>query len=225
VAEFIEHFREVLTVFLGVVFAGVIGLTHGDGAFALPVLATQILWINLLTDSAPALAMGVDFDTEDVMRCPPRSMADRVIDRRMWAGVIVIGLAMAIVTLLTIDLYLPGGLVEGSQTLDNARTAGFTVLVLAQLFNALNARSETGTAFHRLFAKSVALGRHRTVRRPPGGGGTRPVPQRCVHHRTALARPVAGLHRHGQRGAWVSELRKVVLRLADNCSHHVRPGR
>jgi P-type Ca2+ transporter type 2C len=147
-----SNMGEVLTVFLGVVFAGVIGLTHGEGAFALPLLATQILWINLLTDSAPALAMGVDFETEDVMRRPPRSLSDRVIDRRMWGGVIVIGLAMAVVTLLTIDLYLPGGLIEGSQTLDNARTAGFTVLVLAQLFNALNARSETSTAFHRMFA-------------------------------------------------------------------------
>jgi len=58
---------------------------------------------------------------------------------------------MAVVTLLTIDLYLPGGLIEGSRSLENARTAGFTVLVLAQLFNALNARSEATSAFHRLF--------------------------------------------------------------------------
>lgn len=70
----------------------------------------------------------------------------------MWGGVIFVGLAMAVVSLLTIDLYLPGGLIEGTQTLNNARTAGFTVLVLAQLFNALNARSETGAAFHRMFA-------------------------------------------------------------------------
>jgi magnesium-transporting ATPase (P-type) len=70
----------------------------------------------------------------------------------MWAGVVFIGLVMALATLLTIDLYLPGGLIEGNESLETARTAGFTVLVLAQLFNALNARSETGTAFHRLFA-------------------------------------------------------------------------
>jgi magnesium-transporting ATPase (P-type) len=56
-----------------------------------------------------------------------------------------------VVTLLTIDLYLPGGLVEGGRNLDNVRTAGFTVLVLAQLFNCLNARSETTSAAHRLF--------------------------------------------------------------------------
>lgn len=47
--------------------------------------------------------------------------------------------------------YLPGGLVNGHQTVANARTAGFTVLVLTQMFNALNARSETDTAFRGLF--------------------------------------------------------------------------
>src|SRR5690606_16459920 len=58
---------------------------------------------------------------------------------------------MAVVTLLTIDLYLPGGLIEGSRELDNARTAGFTVLVLAQLFNCFNSRSDRTSAFSHLF--------------------------------------------------------------------------
>jgi magnesium-transporting ATPase (P-type) len=70
----------------------------------------------------------------------------------MWGGVLFIGLVMALASLAAIDLYLPEGLLAGTHDLDNARTAGFTVLVLAQLFNAFNARSETGTAFHRLFA-------------------------------------------------------------------------
>jgi Ca2+-transporting ATPase len=70
----------------------------------------------------------------------------------MGVGVVEIGLVMAVVTLLTLDIYLPGGLVEGTHDLANARTAAFTVLVLAQLFNCFNARSETTSAFHRLFA-------------------------------------------------------------------------
>ena len=65
---------------------------------------------------------------------------------------------MALVALFTIDLFLPGGLVEGSDTLEVARTAGFTTLVLAQLFNALNARSETTSAFHGLFANKWLWG-------------------------------------------------------------------
>jgi calcium-translocating P-type ATPase len=146
-----SNMGEVLTVFLGVVLAGVIGLTGAADELVLPLLATQILWINLLTDTGPALAMGVDPEIDDVMSRRPRPVDQRVIDTRMWGGVLLIGLVMAAVTLLTIDLYLPGGLIEGDRTLDNARTAGFTVLVLAQLFNSLNARSETASAFRRLF--------------------------------------------------------------------------
>ena len=146
-----SNMGEVLTVFLGVVLAGVIGLSGSGEAVVLPLLATQILWINLVTDSGPALAMGIDPQTDDVMARKPRRLTDRVIDARMWAGVVEIGVVMAVVTLLTIDLYLPGGLIEGTQSLDNARTAGFTVLVFAQLFNCFNARSETASAFRHLF--------------------------------------------------------------------------
>ncbi|HWS74746.1 MAG TPA: cation-translocating P-type ATPase [Quisquiliibacterium sp.] len=147
-----SNMGEVLTVFLGVVLAGFIGLADAHGAAALPLLATQILWVNLITDSAPALAMGVDPATEDVMARKPRAPGESVIDARMWAGVIEVGAVMAVVTLLTLDLHLPGGLIEGSGSLETARTAGFTVLVFAQLFNCLNARSETASAFRHLFA-------------------------------------------------------------------------
>ena len=148
-----SNMGEVLTVFLGVVGAGVIGLQGLGGAegLVLPLLATQILWINLITDSGPALAMGVDPETDDVMARPPRRAGEAAIDARMWWGVVEIGLVMALATLLTIDLLLPGGLLEGTQGLDTARTAGFTVLVFAQLFNCFNARSETASAFHKLF--------------------------------------------------------------------------
>ena len=148
-----SNIGEVLTVFLGVVGAGVLGL-HGAGAgegLVLPLLATQILWINLVTDSGPALAMGVDPQSPDVMARPPRRPDERAIDARMWSGVVQIGLVMALATLLTIDLHLPGGLIEGTESLASARTAGFTVLVLAQLFNCFNARSETQSAFDGLF--------------------------------------------------------------------------
>ncbi|MGD6979379.1 MULTISPECIES: cation-translocating P-type ATPase [Citricoccus] len=142
---------EVLTMFLGVVLAGFLGLAGHDDGIVVPLLATQILWINLITDSGPALAMGVDPEAEDVMAGPPRGVRDRVVDGRMWAGILWTGLVMAVVTLFAIDLHLPGGLVEGAETVEVARTAAFTTLVFAQLFNALNSRSETVSAFHRLF--------------------------------------------------------------------------
>jgi P-type Ca2+ transporter type 2C len=147
-----SNMGEVLTVFLGVVLAATLGLGGEGAGVVLPLLATQILWINLLTDTGPALAMGVDAETEDVMARPPRGVGDRVIDARMWGGVLSTGLVMAVVTLVAIDLYLPGGMFAGDRTLDEARTVGFTVLVLAQLFNAFNARSETVSALRRPFS-------------------------------------------------------------------------
>ncbi|HEX6127519.1 MAG TPA: cation-translocating P-type ATPase [Candidatus Limnocylindria bacterium] len=149
---------EVLTMFLGVVGASVIGLDVAGEAVVAPLLATQILWINLLTDSAPALALGFEPPPRDVMRVPPRRPEDRIIDGRMQANVVFIGLVMAVATLFTLDLFLAGGLVGGDSDLDHARTAGFTVLVLAQLFNALNTRSERYSAFSRFFANRRLLG-------------------------------------------------------------------
>ncbi len=147
-----SNMGEVLTVFLAVLGARLIGLTDQGGAVVLPLLATQILWINLITDSGPALAMGVDSQTDDVMARRPRRPEERIIDARMWSGVVQVGLAMALATLFTLDLYLPGGMIEGAQSLETARTAAFTVLVFAQLFNAFNARSESGSALRGLFA-------------------------------------------------------------------------
>ena len=146
-----SNMGEVLTVFLGVVGAGLIGLTDAGGAVVLPLLATQILWINLITDSGPALAMGVDPVTDDVMARKPRGLGERVIDARMWSGVVQIGVVMAVASLLTIDMCLPGGMIDGAGDLATARTAGFTVLVFAQLFNCFNARSDTTSAFSNLF--------------------------------------------------------------------------
>ncbi|SDH47483.1 plasma-membrane calcium-translocating P-type ATPase/potassium and/or sodium efflux P-type ATPase,TIGR01523 [Arthrobacter subterraneus] len=154
-----SNMGEVFTVFLGVVFAGTLGLAGAGGeAVALPLLATQILWINLVTDSGPALAMGFDPEIDDVMSRPPRKITDRVLGRRMWLGILAVGLVMGIASLLTIDIFLPGGLVDGSDSLDVARTAGFTTLVLAQLFNAFNSRSDTTSAFHRLFVNKWLWG-------------------------------------------------------------------
>jgi Ca2+-transporting ATPase len=146
-----SNLGEVLTVFGGVVLADAIGLTQASRTtVVLPLLATQILWVNLITDSAPALAMGVDPETDDVMARRPRKMTDRIIDTRMWLGALFIGTVIAVATLLTLDIFLPGGLVEGHDSLTVARTAAFTTLVLAQLFNVFNCRSETTSAFHRL---------------------------------------------------------------------------
>ncbi|MDP8255658.1 MAG: cation-transporting P-type ATPase, partial [Candidatus Alcyoniella australis] len=144
---------EVLVMFVGVLAAGALGLTDatgGDG-LAVPLLATQILWINLLTDSALALALGVDPAVEDVMDVPPRRVTDRIVDRSMIVTIALIGVTSAIAGLIALDLELAGGLLGGSGDISTARTMVFTTIVLAQIFNAFNARSDTVSAFVRPF--------------------------------------------------------------------------
>jgi len=150
-----SNIGEVLTMFLGVMLAGALGLTDAGEGLAVPLLATQILWVNLLTDTAPALAMAADPPPDDVMRMPPRRATDRVIDREMWVGILFVGLVTAVVSLIALDIGLDGGLLGGSGDIDQARTMAFTTLVLAQLFNCFNARSDRASAFHHLFTNRL----------------------------------------------------------------------
>ena len=141
-----SNFGEVLTIFLGVVFAGVLGFQRGE-ELILPLLATQILWVNLITDGAPALALGVDSSQHRLMERPPRPRDEHVITKEMWITVALVGAVMAIGTLLMFDASLPGGLIQGTAGLRHGRTMAFTTLVFFQLFNAFNSRSEYQSAF------------------------------------------------------------------------------
>ncbi len=153
-----SNIGEVFTMFFGVVLAGVIGLDDTGEAIAVPLLATQILWINLLTDTAPALAMGLEPPPDDVMQRPPRKPTDRIIDKEMWLGIAWVGLVMGVVSLAALDLGLTGGILGGSGDIVGARTMAFTTLVFAQLFNAFNARSDRVSAFHNLFTNRSLWG-------------------------------------------------------------------
>ena len=146
-----SNIGEVLTMFFGVLLARVIGLQPDRGGVVLPLLATQLLWINLVTDGAPALALGVDPADPRSMTRPPRSKDEGVITRRMWSGIFFVGIVMAVGTLFVLDASLPGGLVAGSGTLRHAQTMAFTTLMLFQLFNVFNARSDETSAFRGLF--------------------------------------------------------------------------
>ena len=158
---------EVFTVFGGVMLAGFLGITQPESqGVTLPLLATQLLWINLLTDAAPALAMGIDPQTDDVMGRSPRRLNDRVIDKSMWGDIIFIGIIMAIVTLIGMDMHLSGGLFTDrsvaalghEEQMVEARTMGFTILVFAQLFNAVASRSALQSAFVGLFSNKWLWG-------------------------------------------------------------------
>jgi Ca2+-transporting ATPase len=147
-----SNIGEVLTMFGGVVLASVLGLTaSGDEVIIAPLLATQILWINLVTDGAPALALGLDPADPDVMQQQPRPQGSGVITREMWFGIVLVGVIMAVGTLLVLDASLPGGLIVGTGDMAYGRTMAFTTLMLFQMFNVFNARSDTHSVFYQLF--------------------------------------------------------------------------
>jgi P-type Ca2+ transporter type 2C len=147
-----SNIGEVLVMFFGVVLAGLIGLVPEAGVVAAPLISVQILWINLLTDSGPALALGVEPEDPNLMKRPPRDPGRHVIDRPMWFEIGFVGVIMAIGTLFVIDWATPEGLLAGTRSYAETQTLAFTTLVLFQLFNAFNARAEGHSAFVGLFS-------------------------------------------------------------------------
>ena len=147
-----SNIGEVLTMFFGVVSAGVIGLDDTGEAVAVLLLATQILSGSTSSPTAPALALGVDLPPDDVMERTPRWLSDCRPTAECGSASSGSGFVMAVVTSVALDLRLPGGLIEGEGEIDEARAMASTTLVLAQLFNCFNARSDRTSAFpHRLF--------------------------------------------------------------------------
>lgn len=113
-------------------FAGIIGLP-------LPLLPLHLLWINLVTDGLPALALVVDPTDEEVLKRPPRHPNEPMLGRLQWNYIVLTGMLQAFVTLSVFVWALK------SRDLAEARNLAFTVIVLAELFRAFAARSVTKT--------------------------------------------------------------------------------
>jgi len=138
-----------------VLLADAIGLTpEGSGGVVLPLMATQILWINLVTDGAPALALGVDPADSTVMSKPPRPTNEPVINSRMWFSIVFVGTISALGTLFVFDASLPGGFIEGTGNMRYAQTMTFTTLVCFSLFTVFIARSDEESTFKGLFTNN-----------------------------------------------------------------------
>jgi Ca2+-transporting ATPase len=153
-----SNIGEVLTMFLGVLLADQLGLHEAGTGVVLPLVATQILWINLVTDGPPALALGLDPADSGLMRQPPRPPGEGVLTPAMWRGIAFVGLVMAVGTLAVIDASLPGGFIPGDGDLHYGQTMAFTTLMLFQIFNVFNARSDRESAFAHLFTNAWLWG-------------------------------------------------------------------
>jgi Ca2+-transporting ATPase len=108
-----------------------------------PLAPIQLLWLNLITDGAPALALGVERGDPDTMDQPPRPPAEPVIHRPMRLGIIVQTVAIAAVTLLAFGI----GLQARPGDLPYAETMAFVTLSASELLRAFTARSERYSIF------------------------------------------------------------------------------
>jgi P-type Ca2+ transporter type 2C len=151
---------EVLTMFLGILLGGLVAGIGGKptGELMLPLLAAQLLWINLVTDGPPALALGIEPTSPDAMARPPRDVRHGILTGKGWLRVGLVGLLMTAGTLLMLDAAYPGGIFNFAIRFSDlniaerhARTLAFTTLVLFQLVNALTHRGAEGrSAFYRI---------------------------------------------------------------------------
>ncbi|NLE51259.1 MAG: cation-translocating P-type ATPase [Chloroflexi bacterium] len=116
---------------------GVIFLATLAGTPA-PLTPIQLLWLNLLTDGAPALALGVEKGDPDIMDHPPRPVKEPIIDRDMRIGMLVQTVIKTAVTLVAFAL----GRHLDPESWDLARTMAFTTLAFSELARAYTARSE-----------------------------------------------------------------------------------
>jgi Ca2+-transporting ATPase len=109
----------------------------------LPLRPIQLLWLNLVTDGAPALALGMEKGEPDVMQRPPRPPREPVINREMTVGVVIQSVVMT-AAVLGAFLY---GLRRFPHDLAGAQTVAFTTLIVSELLRAYTVRSERLSVF------------------------------------------------------------------------------
>ena len=145
---------EVITIFASILFF-----------WPVPLLPTQILWINLITDSLPAIALGIDPGDKDVMKKKPRNPKDSFFAEGAGFRAIIGGTLIGILTLLAFYF----GLAEHGYRLTSndipeavltyARTMAFVVLAVSQLFYSLTIRSASKSIFQiGLFSNKYLIG-------------------------------------------------------------------
>ncbi|MCB7305419.1 cation-translocating P-type ATPase [Bariatricus massiliensis] len=147
-----SNFGEILTMFVAIICG-----------LASPLKASHVLWINLITDSLPALALGVDEnDKKSLMKRPPRKeneslFADGGLACTMFYGILIAAISLTAFLKIPHDILAGSGLaftldnvakvLQNGNVLDRAQTYAFTVLGLSQLFHAVGMRDREKSVF------------------------------------------------------------------------------
>ncbi len=128
-----SNFGEVLILFTAIL----IGFRDELGNIALPLGALELLWINLVTDGLPALALGIDAIPKNIMYRKPRKVKEHIISKTMTFNIIITGLIMTLIILFLFSKYLNEGLLK-------AQTVAFTAIVMLEMFRVLMIRLQYG---------------------------------------------------------------------------------
>lgn len=131
-----SNLGEVLILFI----AMIIGFNDASGALMMPLLATQILWLNLVTDGLPAVAIGVDPIRKGIMDVAPRHPNESIITKQMAVNIVMISTLMAMGVLFLFHRFLP----EGASV---ARTIAFTSIVMLEMVRVTMIRSQYKLSF------------------------------------------------------------------------------
>ena len=126
-----SNLGEVLILFM----AMLIGFEDASGAIVMPLLATQILWLNLVTDGLPAVAIGVDPVRKGIMDVPPRNPHEPIINKDMATNIVIISVLMAAGVLFLFNQFLSEGEAIG-------RTVAFTTIVMLEMVRVTMIRSQ-----------------------------------------------------------------------------------
>ncbi|WP_297809800.1 calcium-translocating P-type ATPase, SERCA-type [uncultured Finegoldia sp.] len=126
------NIAEILIVFLAIMFK-----------WDTPFIPIQLLWLNLVTDSFPAMALGVEKGETDIMNRNPRSPKEPIIDKNMRISIAVQSIAITIATLFAYHY----GLNHFDGHIESARTVAFATLILSELLRSYSVRSDNKSVF------------------------------------------------------------------------------
>jgi len=125
-----SNFGEVLIIFMAMIIA----FHSDDNSIVIPLTALQLLWINLVTDGFPALALGIDPISENVMKRSPRNPKENIITKTMMLNIISIGILMALIALILFRINLDNVI--------KAQTIVFTSIVVFEMIRVQMIRAQ-----------------------------------------------------------------------------------
>lgn len=136
-----SNIGEIVTVFIGLLFG-----------WKSPLFPIQLLWINLVTDSLPAIALGLDPPADEIMKKKPAKAQENIFNKSMWIDIFLEG---TLIGALAVLAYAIGMIFFESVTI--GRTMAFSVLGISQLLHAFNMRSEGSILNRELFKNKFLI--------------------------------------------------------------------